>query len=472
TFGSSEFVLQIHSYDSTSSFQSDVIVSGGGGVFPSLPIYDLSSRHHDLINNLPLNIPIAGNYEQNQENTVVNYIATAGGTGYSSYTPLYFADNGQTYYLDRPYGYWGYTSCPQFLFTRNYCDSFVFRNWVHVEMREAPHYSDDIRKYYNWDPITETIDWNRRYEPSIEYNSHWINSLAEVLPDVLNREDGNVCPTACTPLEFGRETQYNRQLFNIEMRWEVCDDFNFHEYRIEIASDSTFSDAELFCQPIENILQTSYVFDHSLLNQLTWFRVKTYDYDGNYSISNKIFIDSEYEMYSYACQPAVSYQIQVDNSEPYINVLVENKGNRSFQIYEIVDLDAPFYSYDFETAVTLQSCSIISFKVYVDTSVPGSYTDTFQLRLWASNTVSLEYSISAIVPEFENIYSKAEIINTNNGVRLIWQGKDEPDALYDVLYCNKPDGEFQVIGTTQNTDYPINPSGDCGFYKVISHRDK
>jgi hypothetical protein len=467
-FGCSEFVLQLHSYDYTSSINSDVIVSAGSNVFPALPIYDLSSRHHDMINSLPYNIPISGYYDQNQENTVIDYISTASYNMHWLNYPRYFTDNGDSYWIQNQNTYWGYSYSTQYRYTKNNCDSFIFKNWVHVEMREAPNYSDDIRKYYGYDLETETIDWKNRFDAAIEYNSHWINSLAFVLPDVLQKNDGETPPLECTPLLFEHSTFMDSRTSCIGLQWQQCDDFNFKEYRVEIANDSLFSDAELICNPIEDILQHYTSFDHSVIQQKKWFRVKAYDYDDNFSVSNILFIDTDLNRYSYANQPGISYQIQVENSESYINVMVENEGNYSMVINDIEELSPPFYCRDFQTPVIVPSCSIKSFKVYIDTSLPGSYSDTFKLNITADNTNSLLYLISANVPEFENIYSIAELRNTNNGMILTWHGNGEPEAIYDVYFSDKPDGEYRLIEHTTETYLPIQGGSKSGFYRIIA----
>jgi hypothetical protein len=51
---------------------------------------------------------------------------------------------------------------------------------------------------------------------------------------------------------------------------------------------------------------------------------------------------------------------------------------------------------------------------------------------------------------------------------LTWHGNGEPEAIYDVYFSDKPDGEYRLIEHTTETYLPIQGGSKSGFYRIIA----
>ncbi|MBN2829300.1 MAG: hypothetical protein JXR56_03145 [Candidatus Cloacimonetes bacterium] len=466
TFQTSEFALQIHSYDYTSTYP-DVILSNGSLVNAALPIHDYSSHHFDMINKLSFDIPIEGDYEFNGDNTVQDYISTA-----ASVTPpvSYWFEDGSSVPITSTNHYYGEPTNCQYLYTTSNYNSFTFKNWLHVEMHEEPGYSDNYFKFYNYNEETSTFDWEHRFDNAIAYNNHWINSLAEVLPDVMNRYDGGSLPNTPSPLTFTTIDNHQGVPYYTILEWQKSDDFNFKQYDIEMADDSLFTQEYSVIQTITNPSDVDYNLWGVNLETKKWFRIVTSDYDDHYCQSNILYIDADMQHEKIAVAPDISYRIEpqgMSGENPCIYVKIINNGNDTMTVTGISGLEYPFSCSEtgLSRELEIYPCSDLGIKIYFNETRPGKYKDDFLIHVDAANTSQLNYTVTAYIPEpIEPPNLKAFMQDRGDGLYLCWE---ENGGSYEIYQSESPVSSFQKIATTNQSMYRIDDSKRTGFYKVV-----
>lgn len=466
TFGQSEFALQVHSYDNTNDIQSDIILSTGVNTSLLVPVFDRSSKHLDLINNMEFEIEPVSEYNPSFRNTVLDYCSVA---GYSTPPIRYFKENGSAYPITTHDEYYGIDSSFQFDYTTDSNDSYHFKNWLHIEMREEPGYSTNYYDYYNYDVESSSFDWEHRYDNAIEYNSHWISSLANVLPYYYARSDGYTIPKAPSPLTFILDYDHQGEPADIVLNWGTADDYNFERYQVEIAEDSLFTIGYSVMEDISNMNDLDYSFGVDNIEGRRWFRIKAYDYDGLYSFSNILFIDPNLTQEAIGVAPELSYCIYpttFDVRLPYVDITVENHGNAILEVTGVEGLGDYFIAPEFDLSIVMDvfPMSENKIKICFTRATPGKYKTDLILN---TNSGPLLYTVRAIIPEPLNLTAKTELVNRGDSMILQWEPvRVNRPITYEIYYAETPHSEFVLQGSTNQNSYKIDTQRRTGFYKV------
>ncbi len=461
TFGISEFTLQVHSYDYNSTVPYDVILSSGFAIPYNNPIRDVSDAHNDIVNRLPYQIPIAGDFLVNRRNTVLDYLAVAG----NSYNPPYYYLNGESYNIPMSFRYYGIDTSYQFIYTRNYCDSNQFQNWLHVEMRELPGYCNDYYAFYGYDYEANTWIPDNFYTNVIEYNSHWIDALSEVIDDNINRTDDLEIVDSISPLELEIDYDYHGNPSAVELTWDQCSSFDFHCYEVESALNDSFTEEYEVLETITNPRTLAYLINLNEVTGMRWLRLKATDYQGNVVYSNPNFIDTDLSIQSIAVYPPISYSIRPEPfgvSYPYVNLVVENNGNKLFTVNEVICDDRSFNPLLPESGLPVYPCSSSELKVELTGGYHQDKQAKITLMIDADNVDHLGYKVVVTPLETEEV--SPELIKTTSGLMLSWNG--EPSISYTVLWSDNPYTGFQEIAEVTGTSFSIDVARR-GFFKVV-----
>ncbi len=331
-FGQRELSVQVHGYDwgtSHPGFANTQVSAGYLNENPGLPIRDLSSRKIDLIQNSDVIIHSQDSHGVHPDIHLNDYYAVV----YSDYGFVY-DDGGDGIVVNNHYDLSGYSQNKQMQYSKVGWNNYdIFEPFFHIEMDELPNeYPQNIENYhwfYGWDAVNQVWDPEKRFTMTLDYYGYWIEKMAEILPEVLAMDDGEVPPT---PQNFQVITQANDY---IKLKWDRLDCFDFDTFEILYSTE-----------PIEN---------------------------GNYSVINRDNVNY------LACMATESYKVTnlTPNTTYYFQMrAVDKNGNTSALTEELTGFSSPNIVDDFEfiagdnqvylTWVAEMQTELLGFQVFRD----------------------------------------------------------------------------------------------------------
>lgn len=227
-FNTREFSVQNHTFDWNyhTSYPNTQISAGYNKMCPNLPIRDLSSLKHDLINQ--------GSHLMIPANTIGIhsdvYLNDFYGVNYGVF-PFTFEDGENSYavndYIDLP----AYSQNYQMLYTlTNWNDYDTLDPFFHMEMDELPNcYAQTENTYkwfYGWDEHLQRWNFGNLYTNFNSYYLRWVHDLDEVLDEMFVLNDQQI-PQAPTALRV-----QNHSLNSITLAWNKTDSYDFDSYEI------------------------------------------------------------------------------------------------------------------------------------------------------------------------------------------------------------------------------------------------
>ncbi|MCK9583491.1 MAG: fibronectin type III domain-containing protein [Candidatus Cloacimonetes bacterium] len=289
-FGKREFSAQIHSYDWNRhvGYTDTQLSAGNPGHCPNLPIRDLSSMKHDLINKGD-HLMIPANTIGTHEDVFLNqYYAV----NYSIHD-FTFSDGEVEYPVNGDIDLPGYAQSQQSIYTlTNWNDYDVFDPWFHIEMDELPNAYDETENnykwFYGWDEDEGRWDFDNLYTNFRQYYGRWVIDLESLLDDMFAMDDALVPPTP------GNLHVINSSMYYVTLGWDKSDAYDFDSYEVLYGTESITednyqifdrgNDTKLASQAFESINVTGLNsnFDY-------YFKVRARDKNGNYSfLSNEV----------------------------------------------------------------------------------------------------------------------------------------------------------------------------------------
>jgi hypothetical protein len=237
-----------------------------------------------------------------------------------------------------------------------------------------------------------------------------------------------------------------------------------------MANDSLFVEEYSIIETITNPSDTDYSLWGENLDVRKWFRICATDYDDNRSFSNLLYIDPDMQHHKIAVAPDISYRIipqSLSFEDPFVNVRIENNGNETILITEILGIASPFLCPQLSDSQMLEvyPCSSSVLSICFRESRPGRYKNDFFLRVNAENTSQLKYTVQAEIPApVEAINMKAIVTYLGDGLFLCWEGDG---GSYEIYRSESPVTGFQLVGTTTQNNYRIDENQRVGFFKVM-----
>ncbi|GAB1365602.1 hypothetical protein MASR1M36_04730 [Candidatus Cloacimonadaceae bacterium] len=383
-FNTREFSAQIHTYDWNyhNGYPNTQISAGYNKMCPNLPIRDLSSLKHDLINQgthlmIPANTIGIHNDVYLHDFYSVNY----------SVHPFTFDDGEQSYpvndYIDLP----AYSQNYQMLYTLSgWNDYDTYDPFFHMEMDELPNCYDQTENtykwFYGWDEMQQRWNFSALDQNFNRYFLRWVYHLDEVLDEVFVMND-ELVPPAPTALRV-----QNNSLTSITLAWNKSDSYDFYSYEVlyatEPITESNYTifdrgNAALLASPdCESITVTG------LNNANTYFfAIRAKDKNGNVSpLSNEInTIPAPANIYSFTAH-GVSNAVRLSWS------VSGQTNNQGFKLYRKVN-DNEFALLDsYETNPALINPTAGTFE-YWDNSVSNGTNYSYMVS--STNTGGIEF---------------------------------------------------------------------------------
>ncbi|MDO9578336.1 MAG: FlgD immunoglobulin-like domain containing protein [Candidatus Cloacimonadales bacterium] len=290
-FATSEFSLQVHSFDWGESHKgySDVQISGGYHVgSPDLPIRDHSSLKLD-VPNFCNEIVIPANYVGLHDPVHLNdYFGF-----HSSEYEFTFANVDTTFAVNTNSDLWGWNQNRQMVYTVSGMSQYDnFERFFHIEVDELPNtYPPLVSNYYwfhGWNPVTQKWEMENRFDNALQYNQPWIDALQASLLHVYEMNDNEI-PIAPSNLEV-----FTESADKIILDWTKgdCYDMDSYEilYSIEPIANGNFTirdrnnNGRLAC-----LAQDNYTLGGLEPGDQYYFAVRIRDKNGNYSeLSNEV----------------------------------------------------------------------------------------------------------------------------------------------------------------------------------------
>ena len=285
TFDQRELSVQIHGYDwgnSHSGYANTQISAGYFNENPGLPIRDLSNSLTDIIQNSDAVVHPANSIGIHPEVGLNDYYSVV----YREYGFVY-DDGGDGIVVNNHYDLSGYSQNRQMQYSKTGWNNYdVFEPFFHIEMDELPNCypqrEENYQWFYGWDVVNQVWDYEHRYDHTFEFYNYWIEKLAEVLPEVLELNDGINPPT---PENFQVITQANDF---IKLQWDRIDCFDFDTVEILYSEEpianggyTTLSrNTDLI---LANMANETFEVDGLDPNITYYFQVRSKDKSGTYS---------------------------------------------------------------------------------------------------------------------------------------------------------------------------------------------
>jgi len=290
-FGTTEFSIQIHSFDWGQSHKgfADVQISGGYHVgSPDLPIRDHSSLKLDVPNLLSQYV-LPANYVGMHDPVHLNdYLGF-----HSSEYDFIFADEDTTFAINTNTDLWGWSGNRQIIYTQSGMSHYDnFERFFHVEVDELPNiYAQSVSNYqwfHGWNPATQKWEMENRFENALRYYEPWITALKQSLLSLFEMDDNEI-PAAPTNLEVVTECADK-----IALRWTPGDCYDMESYEILYSTQPIamgnhetrdLNDySRLAC-----LAQDNYTLGGLESGDQFYFAIRMRDKNGNYSeISNEV----------------------------------------------------------------------------------------------------------------------------------------------------------------------------------------
>ncbi|MEA2104325.1 MAG: fibronectin type III domain-containing protein, partial [Candidatus Cloacimonadota bacterium] len=284
-FGRREFSAQIHSYDwdRHEGHANCQISAGYNKTCPTLPIRDLSDWHIDIVN-ATADPVIPGNSIGTHETVFINDFYAV---NYEEFDFLYY-NTTVPFPVNNSVDLPGYSQNRQMLYTYVDWNKYdVFEPFMHIEMDELPNSYFESEENYKWfygfNDIFGHFNMQQLFEHTIEYYSNWVQGITDILPQVIELDDG------MTPEIPQNLIILSKTFDNLTLNWDDISAFDFWTYEIYY-DDEPIVDPQN-CQRIDRIndpflacqFADSIFIEGLEMNQEYYFRMRVRDYAGNFS---------------------------------------------------------------------------------------------------------------------------------------------------------------------------------------------
>lgn len=433
-FEQREFAPQIHSYDWNrhQGHPSCQISAGSGKNNPNLPIRDLSDTHNDIINNSNHLIIPANTIGTHAPVFFDDYYSV----NYSLYEFEFHPEGGRLYIVNNNVDLPGYGQNRQMQYSvAGWNDYDVFEPFFHIEMDELPNCYEQTEEYYwsyySYDELLGHFNMDDLFTNVLQFNSYWIDAMTETLPLAISLDDGIIPPT---PQNFA----ISDQTFNsISLQWEHISSPDFYTYEIQFSDEpitglnyisitragiSTFADPRKESQMITNLD----------LNQQYYFRICTYDYNGDQSVVSE-------ESFTWTGPAYISETIAVggDGFCALHWTAVQQSGNMGFNIYQLLDNEMLLID-SWQTNPTLLGTNNLG-ENYSYTINDLPIEEFFSYKISCENEVGMEYIFPNILncqtnKIFDLYFSNADgsIVDTVS-FAMNQFATDEYDEYFDIV---------------------------------------
>ncbi len=463
TFNREEFVLQLHSYDPQTAIDWDVIACSGIGSLHYRPIYDWDETNQGIVNNLPFRIPILDGFEYEEDLSIVEYFAIA---NYANYPYDIYYSTTDSLRIQTINTYGGYGPNKQRLYMQS-SPLYNYQNWLHIEMRESPSYCDDWRLYYNFDEETQIYNRDELFNKVIEHNSHWVDALVSFFPEFIEKSDGGIPPSPVAPLV------YNPGIVDTGVfQWSEVEDANFLKYELLASPQNSFSESIKLITANTSINDSWVELQNTEYLPNYWYQVTATDFDGSFSQSNKVYIDSNYSSSGYPFLPSNSFEIEFERSDfsnELVEVLLQNKSNKAFNVISITGLEYPFSiaTANLSRPLSVEAYDFITIDVEIDLHTPGAYESELILTTDCDDIPRLRCSFNAWIIDYSAPLQSEIYVDEENQIVLRWE--DKPESEYLIYSSDFPNYGYNLY-TRTDKNYHILAKRDRAFYRVYRNR--
>jgi hypothetical protein len=290
TFQRRELSIQLHSYDLGHSREYRDFQFSTHSNYHSLPLRDMSNSLNDFINATPYVVFPANTFGVHDEVLVTDYYSAT-----SCYHDLYYNLNGELIPISDNINLPGFSNNRQAGYsTANTTIYDVNSPFLHLEMRELPRIYPNITPYYRWfyGYNEGTQRWNKDhfYTRAKAYYTPWVDAMAEVLPDLIELDDGTQ-PTAPQNLMVT-----NSESTSVSLGWDRSYSYDFYSYEVYYSTEPiTFPSEFVLSIDRTNVTRlAAQAYTYLTIDDLTpstdyYFRVLAKDYNGNVSnLSNQV----------------------------------------------------------------------------------------------------------------------------------------------------------------------------------------
>ncbi len=426
-----EFSAQIHTYDWNyhAGYPNCQISAGYNRTCPNLPIRDLSSMKHDLINR--------GNHVMIPANTIGFHDEVMLNDFYAVNYNLYdftFNDGEHEYavndYIDLP----AYSQNYQMNYTlTNWSDYDTYDPFFHMEMDELPNSYDltnnNYKWFYGWDENTQTWDANTRYTHFNEYYMRWVVDMDSLLDEMFAMNDQLV---PLTPTEL---SVFSNSLNHITLTWNKTDSYDFDSYEILYATEPigetnyqifNRSNAAVLASPNCEMANVT-----GLNNSLQYyFRIRAKDKNGNFSgMSNEVTsIPAPAYVYNFAAQG-------MDSKVRLYWAVAGQNNNQGFSIYRKSE-DGEYSLLDsYATNPALINPTASSFEYWDNNLINGS-SWTYKISCTNINNIEFihNYPVTAAPRAIHRIYIRNGFATLQDSIffSINPYATDGQDNYYDV----------------------------------------
>lgn len=435
-----EFSAQMHTYDWNfhAGYPNCQISAGYNRFCPNLPIRDLSSLKHDLINQ--------GNHVMIPANTIGFHDEVLLNDFYAVNYNLYdftFEDGEHEYavndYIDLP----AYSQNYQMNYTLNsWSDYDTYDPFFHMEMDELPNAYDltnnNYKWFYGWDENTQSWDFANRFTHFNEYYMRWVTGMDSVLDEMFAMND------QLTPLTPTELTVFSNSLNHITLSWNKTDSYDFDSYEIlystEPISDTNYqvfnrSNAAVLASPdCENVNVTGL----NNANQY-YFRIRAKDKNGNLSaLSNEV---------TSIPAPAYVYNLVAQGMDGRVRLywaVAGQTNNQGFSIYR-KPADGDYSLLDsYQTNPALVNPTASSFE-YWDENLANGSSWTYKVSSTNINNIEFihNYPVSAAPRSIHRIYIRNGLSTLQDSISFAINpgASDGQDSYYDISKTS-PTGNY------------------------------
>lgn len=331
-FGRREFAPQIHSYDwdRHEGHPNCQISAGSGKNNPNLPIRDLSAYHNDIINNTNQLVIPANTIGTHAPVFFDDYYSV----NYSVYEFNFCPEGGRQYEVNNHIDLPGYGQNRQMQYSdEGWNDYDVFEPFFHIEMDELPNCYEQTEEnywsYYSYDTTLGHFNMDELFANALLFNSYWIDAMTETLPVTISLDDG-ISPQ--TPDNFTITDQTHN---SISLQWEHISSPDFYTYEIQFSDEpitgtNYISVTRAGVPVLADPRHENQVISNLDLNQQYYFRICTYDYNGEQSA-----VSDEISTWTGPTYIDDTIAIGGDGDNTLYWTAVQQSGNMGFNIYQI-----------------------------------------------------------------------------------------------------------------------------------------
>jgi len=434
-FNMREFSPQMHTYDWNRHVGiANIQLSAGYQKYcPNLPIRDLSSLKHDLINK-GANIMIPANTFGIHKDVYLNdYYAVF----YSTHD-FTFSDGVHTYPVNDEITLPAYSANSQMLYTLNgWNDYDTYDPFLHAEMDELPNCYEEtdnnLKWFYGWDQANQRWDFSKTYVNFNNYYHRWIDDLNSLYSEMFQMNDGT------NPANPENLSVLNESLNSVTLGWDRSDGYDFDTYEVLYGTEpiglnnytiySRTSSQALADQACESIVVPN------LANSNTYyFRLRAKDKNGNYSsMSNQVVsTPGPANITSFLAHG-------MTNSVRLYWTVGGQTNNLGFKIYRRDNLNGYQLLDSYQTNPALSNSTASSFEWWDNTALNN---ETYTYKISSTNGNSVEYyyypSVSASPRMVHTIYIKnaSGALADSISFAINPYATDGADTYYDVSKGN------------------------------------